>query len=221
MPALGSYFEKVEGDILATPLTTITSEVDEVTVRIKATPELLEEAFENVTVSLPMHLGFEGWTTTVPITVYDWVNTYEFTPLWLQIPYASIILISLLLNLIGLYSVIRNGVPASGSTFIQIVTTTSAPASGLSTLREKAAKFSQGGHNYSKDLLNLKLKFGELLLPERRGVEMATGTPDTGRTYMWSGNDPNELGEAQNGPASWGFGTSDELRDPESRRQQL
>ncbi|RPA73161.1 hypothetical protein BJ508DRAFT_366868 [Ascobolus immersus RN42] len=155
-----------KSNILATRLAKLESKSEGDTLTLNVTPSLLEEAFRNVTVSLPM-LNIDGWETEVPIIIKEWTNVYEFEPLRLLVPYALAIPLTLAFTIVRLIALYSNGVPAKGNSFLQIVTTTSAAES--SVLREKAALCFEGGEqNFSEELLGLKLKYGELVqIPTR------------------------------------------------------
>lgn len=168
------------------------TETDEILI-LNISPELVQQAFENVTVSMPM-FGIEGWSKEVNLTTNVWANVYHFTPLWLIAPYAAIIGLSFIFCLVGLFGLFRNGVSAKGSSFLQIVTTTSA---GTTLLREKAAEcFEGGGKSYSKELLDLRLKYGEFVA-QAKGAE-------------YGGYEKEELGVGR-GTGVWGFGTVGEV----------
>ncbi|RPA72600.1 hypothetical protein BJ508DRAFT_381488 [Ascobolus immersus RN42] len=210
---LGWVYTSVDRtNILATNLAEVSYDIQKKRLRLQATPAMLEQAFENVTVSLPM-MGLEGWNTSVPIKVHQWANVYEFNAILLLGPYGGAILISFIFGTVGLFALRHNGwVSAKGNSFLQVATTISAPEA--TALREEAAKCDKGGEeNFSKDLLKLELRFGQLIGDSADGsvTEMSTKSVSTGYKATEVARVRQRMG-----PAS-GFGTADELVPMEGR----
>ncbi|RPA84315.1 hypothetical protein BJ508DRAFT_36525 [Ascobolus immersus RN42] len=136
----------------------------------------------------------ELWKTNATVTsINDMVLVYDFNPVFLLVPYGIAFGISLILIVIGLYALRNNGVPAAGTSFLQIVSTTSAP--GCDSLRTAAAECSLGGEkNFSEKLLELPLKFGEIV---------SNGSGDIGR-----GGSDGDSGGAGDGKTGVAYNTT-------------
>ncbi|RPA73159.1 hypothetical protein BJ508DRAFT_341703 [Ascobolus immersus RN42] len=190
--------EEVEGGVLGTSLVTLHNGYSKGYLRLNLTPEALQEAFANVTVSLAGS-GFEGWNTTVNVTINEWTNVYEFDRQLLILSYAPVSVVSLLLCLVGMYGLFKNGVSAKGGSFLQIIATTS--AAKFSTLRKRAIDCCEGGEdNFTEEFQNLTLRFGELVQPEKTEL-VRKEYPD--------GLDQAEV--AAFGTGTYGFGTHNEV----------
>ncbi|KAL8996887.1 MAG: hypothetical protein Q9169_003698 [Polycauliona sp. 2 TL-2023] len=138
------------------------------------TEESLNDALFNLTLSAALQLGF--WTDTVVADVTSQLNVYSFTsPMQLLAPYLVCLFLSFPLLLIGLRSLRLNGVSAIQGGFVQVMMTTM----GSRRLEEAVAGGCVGGeNNVSKKLGNLKVRFGELVGKEGKGVRAGFGTED-------------------------------------------
>ncbi|KAH0541678.1 hypothetical protein FGG08_003841 [Glutinoglossum americanum] len=119
--------------------------------------DVLAELLNNVTISM-IALGIPGWSTTAKVTLTPWINIYSFfSPRDVLIPYIGALSVSLFFIIMSLIALCKNGVTAADG-FLQIVSTTR----GSKTLDEVAAGSCLGGkHNFTKDLRDLKLVYGE------------------------------------------------------------
>lgn len=213
--SIGTYFPRtINTNILATPFAKLDPN-DNGYLDFDITPERLEEALENITLSLPS-LEYKGWTNRVSVTVRPWAIVYDFTKLRLILPYALVIALTFFFNIFGLRALSRNGVSAKGNSFLQIVTATSAPE--FTALREKAALCSKGGEeSFSDELLDLPLKFVEVEHSENRRAGAVEGL---GRLQNVRSSDSTDGTFRQPKLTAshwdvrrrvWGFGTPDEV----------
>ncbi|RPA77346.1 hypothetical protein BJ508DRAFT_378890 [Ascobolus immersus RN42] len=201
----------IKTNILATKFAKVNeSSHNVIELHLDITPAGLEQAFENITLSL-LSLNKPGWTKATAVTLQPWSLIYSFSKERLLIPYTVVITVALLFNMIGLRALLRNEVSAKGNSFLQIVTTTSAGA--FTALREKAAECSRGGEeNFSKELLDLPLKFGPFLQPASHVVDERKHPAEDETENEADGMSRSEsVAEAGFVWDAWGFGTKGEI----------
>lgn len=126
--------------------------------RLNITPELLNAAIANITISAAFHFGI--WQANTTATITTWHNVYLFSaPYNLILPYALSLLLTLVLLLLGANALRLNGVSAADSSFIQLLTTTT----GDGAIRRAAAGGCLGGsETLPPALAQLSVRFGEL-----------------------------------------------------------
>jgi len=119
--------------------------------------ELLNKALGDYVVSIIP--SFDAWNQTANVTRFPTENYYDFSgPKLVYLSYGIILLLALPIMFLGNRSLPRNGVPATDGGFLQILNT----VTGSLKLRIETAKNCLGGGNVSKDLMRMKIKFGEL-----------------------------------------------------------
>ncbi|KAL8668280.1 MAG: hypothetical protein Q9168_007091 [Polycauliona sp. 1 TL-2023] len=138
------------------------------------TEQALNDALFNLSLSAALQLGF--WTDTVVANVTNQVNIYSFaSPMQLLAPYCVCLILSFPFLYLGLRSLRLNGVSATQGGFVQIMMTTM----GSRRLEEAVAGGCVGGeNNVSKELGNLKVRFGELAGKEGKGIRAGFGTEE-------------------------------------------
>ncbi|KAF2670593.1 hypothetical protein BT63DRAFT_424523 [Microthyrium microscopicum] len=135
------------------------------------TQESLNEGLANVTFSLMF--AMDQSNTTVEAQTWEPVNVYKFEPrLNLIIPYFLCLAVAIPFLFLGMVSLNRNGVSAMDGGFLQILMTTT----GSKSLEKAAAAGCLGGReNIPKELLDMKIRFGELVEADGHGVGDTTG----------------------------------------------
>jgi hypothetical protein len=120
--------------------------------------DLINEALANITLSTMYTLPM--WNTTIRTQTRTFINIYSLTaPINLYLPYALCLALALPFLLLGANSLRLNGVPAVDGGFVQILATTG----GNRKLESVAAGGCLGGsENMPNELLNMKVRFGEL-----------------------------------------------------------
>jgi hypothetical protein len=144
---------------------------------LNITERSLNALLSNVTIS-SLSLGIQK--ATFPINVTDYRNTYQFSDsLSFFLPYSLCIGIALLYVIIGVWALVSNGVPATDGGFLQIMMATR----GRTEMERLVLKEGiVGTGDLSKELLNMKVRFGELVHDEgtsagfRRAVTFGTIT---------------------------------------------
>lgn len=135
----------------------------------------LNEALTNITLSIMY--TYDEWKTRTTVTMTMYSNIYSFSSIYnLVIPYITCLILALPFLLLGAYSLHKNGVPAIDGGFLQVLTTTT----GSKRLEVAAARGCLGGdENMPKELLEMKIRFGELIGDEEESVKRAGfGTED-------------------------------------------
>ncbi|TVY34964.1 hypothetical protein LOCC1_G008078 [Lachnellula occidentalis] len=127
--------------------------------------DMINEALANITLSTMYTLPI--WNTTVEAKTTTYINIYSLTsPLNLYLPYALCLALAIPFLLLGANSLRLNGVPAIDGGFIQILTTTT----GNRGLENAAAGGCLGGsENAPRELMDMKIRFGELVGPDDGG----------------------------------------------------
>jgi hypothetical protein len=113
-----------------------------------------------------MSLGI--WKKPTLVTSTEYRNTYHFShPMNLILPYNLCLVTGLIIIMLGLWSLYQNEIPAADGSFLQIVMA----IKGGTKLEERVIK--QGlvaSTEVSKELKELKVRFGELVTPGYEGV---------------------------------------------------
>jgi hypothetical protein len=134
--------------------------------------DMLNSALLNITLSAIPTMGW--WTAKdTLVTKREAINIYTFSrPLNLIIPYFLSLLLALPLLAIGGLALRHNGVSAIDGGFTQLITT----STGSATLQRLAAGCCLGGEkDVTEALKELKIRFGELVGEEKRGVVKRAG----------------------------------------------
>jgi hypothetical protein len=122
------------------------------------TEALLNKALANLTISA---LSLNYWYNSVNGTTDKHFNLYQFTNKTnFFLPYGLTLLFAIPIIALGIMALHENGVSAIDGGFVQLLVTTT----GRTELERHATKACLGGYeNFSKELKELKVRFGELL----------------------------------------------------------
>lgn len=127
----------------------------------------LNDLLSNITVST---LFLDVQRAIVPVTVTDYQNTYEFSNrLSFFLPYALCLGIALLYVGIGIWALVMNGVPSTDGGFLQIMMATRGRTEMEKLVLEQGVV---GTGELPKELLEMKIRFGELVGEEGTGMGM-------------------------------------------------
>ncbi|KAF1842004.1 uncharacterized protein K460DRAFT_409441 [Cucurbitaria berberidis CBS 394.84] len=127
----------------------------------------LNDYITNITISA---LSLNIWKSLTPVKTTEYHSTYQFSkPINLILPYALSLALALVFVGIGTWSLVHNGVPAVDGGFLQILTTTTGR-----TEMEKLVEAQHGdGEGASKELLEMQIRYGELVDAEGAGTGRA------------------------------------------------
>jgi hypothetical protein len=126
-------------------------------IHLEFTQALLNQYLINVTLSA---LSLDTWTERKTITTAQYHNTYHFSsPLNLILPYALSLGAALIFVGIGTWSLLQNGASAADGGFLQIMKSTT----GRTEMEELVIKDNAEGKFASQELLDLKVRYGELV----------------------------------------------------------
>ncbi|KUJ17687.1 uncharacterized protein LY89DRAFT_781839 [Mollisia scopiformis] len=152
--------------ILNTPMASFTYDASGVdTVSITLDADILQSYLENTMISMLTLSNQDVWTE---VTTGEYVNRYSFKyPAKLIIPYATILVGSVVFIILGVLALVRNGVSASSGGFTQLLCTTK----GSQILDDMTVNASLGGDAIPDELKNLVVKYGVL----RNGAVVRTG----------------------------------------------
>ncbi|KAF7891554.1 uncharacterized protein EAF02_001879 [Botrytis sinoallii] len=122
------------------------------------TPELLNQLLQNITLNMISEIGW--WSAHSNVTQWESINTFQFSkPLNLILPYFISLFLAIPILVLGIWSLRQNGVSAMNNSFVQILNTTT----GSKELERTAGRGCLGGYdNVSDELMDLKIRFGEL-----------------------------------------------------------
>jgi hypothetical protein len=125
---------------------------------LNLTEAILNEYLINVTIS---SIAIGTWREMTPVNITEFQNTYSFSqPYSLILPYSICLLLGLLCNLLGFWSLTTNGESAQDDGFLQIMTTTR----GDTEMDRIARRYKVGGDKDAEmKLLNLKVRYGEMV----------------------------------------------------------
>jgi hypothetical protein len=126
---------------------------------INVTQDALNSLLLNTTLSIMSAYGL--WSTQSNATVRTTINVFSLSrPLNLFVPYLLALGLAVPFLIIGIIALVRNGVSAMDGSFLQLLTTTT----GSAALNGLAASGCLGGaENVPKDLMELRVRFGELI----------------------------------------------------------
>ncbi|KAF4635687.1 hypothetical protein G7Y89_g2416 [Cudoniella acicularis] len=160
--------------ILETRFNTDRDDPASIGANLTITSHLVNETLFNVTLGAMYTLDF--YQAPANVTKMQFKNTYSFSaPKNLIIPYTVCLLLPLPFILLGFNSLRLNGVPAMDGSFLQILTT----ATGSKKLENAAAGGClSGDNNMPKELLNMKIRFGEFVGSDNRVLRTGFGTED-------------------------------------------
>lgn len=130
---------------------------------------MINEYISNVTLSA-LNLGLG--TQLTPVNVTEYKTTYEFSaPINLILPYALSLFFGIIFVIVGIWSMVQNGTSAADGGFLQIMTSTV----GRTEMEDLAVahQAKMDGDNVPKDLLKLKIRYGELIDGEGMGTGLA------------------------------------------------
>jgi deoxyhypusine synthase len=135
------------------------------------TETLLNEALANLTISA---LSLNYWYDSINGMSTKQFNLYQFThKINFFLPYGLPLLFAIPIIALGIMALYHNGVSAIDGGFLQLLVTTT----GRTELESHATKACLGGYeNISRELKELKVRFGELLTDEdgfEKGEEAA------------------------------------------------
>jgi len=131
---------------------------------LNITEASLNELLTNVSLSL---LSLNMWTDVVDVNTTVYRNTYDFSrPLNLVLPYAVCLGFGLVIVVFGLFAMHENGVPVADGGFIQVMMATRGRTE-MESLVLKQGLVSPS--SISKELKNLKIRYGELVEVSEEG----------------------------------------------------
>lgn len=126
--------------------------------RLKLSPSVIEDLMKNTTISI---LNDATNITNTMVETISYENAYVFEdPRRLILSYSVALATCLIFNLFGLIALQQNGVAADSGIFLQVLCATTNGTSVLNGLAKKACL--GGSNNHSPELLNLKVRFGEV-----------------------------------------------------------
>jgi hypothetical protein len=133
---------------------------------LNITEGMLNDVLTNIALSA---ISLGTWWDMVPVTTTRYRNTYSFAnPLNLILPYSICLAAATLFAIIAIWSLWRNGMPAADSGFLQIMMATRGNTEmERLVLKDRPAAID----NISKELKNLKIRYGELVGEDVLGVE--------------------------------------------------
>lgn len=144
---------------------------------LNITEASLNELLTNVTLST---LALNAWRRTIPVTMTQFRNTYQFSrPIYLILPYSLCLVIGAVVVALGLFSMYENKVAATDGGFLMVMLTTRG-ATHMDRL--VAQQGLVGPHAISQELKDLKVRFGELVTPDRESVGRSYGFGTTDET---------------------------------------
>jgi hypothetical protein len=123
----------------------------------------------NISISV---LSLDIWSGAVDVNNTEYVNVYQIShPLNFFLPYDLCLGLTLVFVAIGLGALEKNGVGVTDGGFLQVLMTTT----GDTAMTDVAAKGCLGGaDNAPKELLEIKVRFGELVSSsDKLGVHRA------------------------------------------------
>jgi hypothetical protein len=119
---------------------------------------MLNEVLANITISalsLNKHYEIKNGSSTRVFNVYHFNNRLSF-----YLPYGLCLLFTIPVLVVGLLALQHNGVTAIDGGFVQLLMTTT----GRTRIEDAAGAGCMGGEeNVPKDLLKMKVRFGEML----------------------------------------------------------
>jgi hypothetical protein len=117
----------------------------------------LNEYIQHVTTSA---LSLETFYERIPVKTTQYRSTYHFSaPLNLILPYALSLAFACVFVGIRTWSLLQNGDSAADGGFLQIMTATT----GRTEMEELVIRHDVEGKGASKELLDLKIRYGELV----------------------------------------------------------
>ncbi|KAJ4984387.1 hypothetical protein SVAN01_10094 [Stagonosporopsis vannaccii] len=132
---------------------------------------VIEELMRNITISI-LNNNQEDTVNTV-ITYVSYEAAYVLNnQIRLIAAYAAALVVSLAFILAGLVALFQNGTPASSGGFLQIMCTTTHGDGVMNQLAKEASL--GGGNGVTKDLSDLKVRFGVVDNGERRHAAFGT-----------------------------------------------
>ncbi|KAF1923430.1 uncharacterized protein M421DRAFT_29311, partial [Didymella exigua CBS 183.55] len=137
---------------------------------LKITDTSINNLVANISIPAP---SLNTWYGNHNVSKSTFQSVFRFSdPHNLLVPYTLCLGLTLVIVLLGLNGLRRNGTSATEGCFLQVIMTTS----GETTMHRAVKQRSVGGiRNAPKELLDLKVKFGEFVnegettLVERRG----------------------------------------------------
>ncbi len=136
---------------------------------MNVTQESINEYMTNFTIGA-LSLDIARNKTLVQVT--DYHNVYDFSaPINLVLPYTLCSAVGVIFVALGIWCLVQNQVPAAEGGFLQIMATTI----GRTQMEELviALQTSSDTEKIEKDILNLKVRYGELVDDEGVGTGVA------------------------------------------------
>ena len=140
--------------------------------RFNITQDSINEYMTNLTIAA---LTLNVATSKTQVQTSEYRTTYEFSaPINIFLPYALCLAFGAAFVAIGIWSLAQNGSPAADGGFLQVMTTTV----GRTQMEELAIALQTGDNpeNITKELLNLRVRYGELI----DGAGIRTGSAGFG-----------------------------------------
>jgi hypothetical protein len=130
---------------------------------INPTENLLNELVYNITLSA---LSLGTWKKDVPVTTTIYRNMYQFSYRnSLILPYSICLGVAIIFAIIALWSLHQNGILAADGGFLQVMIATRGDTQMERLVLEHGNSAVEG---ISKELGSLKVRFGELVIQEKR-----------------------------------------------------
>ncbi|KAH7380144.1 hypothetical protein BKA66DRAFT_609988 [Pyrenochaeta sp. MPI-SDFR-AT-0127] len=127
----------------------------------------LNDFLANVTISA---LSLDTWKEFRPINTTNYRATYKFSkPLNLIVPYVLSLAFTLVFTGIGTWSLLQNGVSATDGGFLHVVAATT----GRTEMERVIVEHHVTGESVPKEVLNMKIRYGELVDGEGVGTGRA------------------------------------------------
>jgi hypothetical protein len=125
---------------------------------IDLSEEILNEFIANISIST---IILNTWYQQNPVNITGFRNVYTFSsPLSLILPYSIFLVLGLLCNILGLFSLAFNGETAEDGGFLQIMLNTQGDTEMNRVARTRRVKEKKV---FEKELLDLRVRYGELV----------------------------------------------------------
>jgi hypothetical protein len=149
------------------------------TADVHVTEAGLNELLTNITMSI---MTLDLWTDSINVTTTSYRNTYDFSrKINLILPYALCLAFGLPIVALGLFSLWHNGVPANDG-FMQVMMATRGRTEMERLVLEQGLV---DADKASKELKNLKVRYGELVMEDMVKEERAFGF-GTAEETVWT-----------------------------------
>lgn len=130
----------------------------------------MNELLTNLSLST---LTLDAWRRTIPITMTQFRNTYQFSrPINLILPYSLCLGIGAVIVALGLFSMYENKVAATDGGFLMVMLSTRGPTRMDRLVAQEGLV---GPYAISQELKDLEVRFGQLVTPDRDSMGRSYG----------------------------------------------